>query len=141
MKWANGIPNANLSLGYCKGDGTTRQQGLYRDYLELAAVIEAAGISDKHATKFVDAVKAITHRHGFNVSFPTDYRNLKRSVMKQVEYRLLPIKCDLIAYPEAMFDSWATMKRMRLVYVDLMLVVSDIMSHVAKTGIYVICNI
>ena len=137
-KWIEGRTASNLGMGYCKDVNGKRTQGLYRDYIDLSAVIEEAGISEHHATKFLDVVKSITHRHGINFAIPSEYRNVKRAVLKQVECRLLPIKCELLPYPKSLFDCSDIMKRMSLVHVDLMLVVADIMLHLAETGIYVI---
>jgi hypothetical protein len=141
MKWKACNTANNVPMGFCKGESNKRLHGLYRDYIDLSAVIEDAGISELHATNFLTTMKTITHRHGINISIPTEYRNLKRAVLKQVVDRLLPIKCELIPYPKSMFDCSDTMKRMPLVHVDLMLVVADIMLHVAKTGIYVIIHV
>jgi hypothetical protein len=131
----------NVSMGFCKGEMNKREHGFFRDYIELSAVIEDAGISEHHATNFINTVKSIAHRHGNTISIPSEYRNLKRAVLKQVENRLLPIKCELIPYPKSMFECSVTMKRMSLVHLDVLLVVADIMLHVAKTGIYVITHI
>lgn len=137
-KWIEGRTATNLGMGYCKDLNGRRTQGLYRDYIDLSAAIEEAGISEHHATKFIDVVKSVTQKHGTNIAIPSEYRNLKRAVLKQVEGRLLPIKCELLPYPKSLFDCSDTMKRMPLVHVDLMLVVADIMLHLAETGIYVI---
>jgi len=137
-KWIEGRTATNLGMGYCKDLNGRRTQGLYRDYIDLSAAIEEAGISEHHATKFIDVVKSITQRHGTNIAIPSEYRNLKRAVLKQVEGRLLPIKCELLPFPKSLVECSDTMKRMPLVHVDLMLVVADIMLHLAETGIYVI---
>jgi len=140
-KWVAGRTLTNVSMGFCKGEANKREHGFFRDYIELSAVIEDAGISEHHATCFINTVKSISHRHGKTISIPSEYRNLKRAVLKQVENRLLPIKCELIAYPKSMFECSGTMKMMSLVHLDILLVVADIMLHVAKTGISVITHI
>ena len=139
--WAAGLTVGNLPMGFCKGNNDRRQQGIYRDYIDLSAVIEESGISEHHATTFITTVKTITHRHGTDIPIPSEYRNLKRAILQHVECRLLPIKCELIPYPRSMFDCSDVMKSMALVHVELMLVVADIMRHVAKTGFYVFLHV
>jgi hypothetical protein len=51
----------NVSMGFCKGEMNKREHGFFRDYIELSAVIEDAGISEYHATNFINTVKSIAH--------------------------------------------------------------------------------
>jgi hypothetical protein len=65
-------------MGFCKGNTDRRQQGIYRDYIDLSAVIEESGISEHHATTFITTVKKLHIDMAPIFQFPVSIAILKR---------------------------------------------------------------
>ena len=95
---------------------------------------QEAGISEKHASNFVASMRRVSKRHSFNLPIPSEYRSVKRTVLDNLHERMLPIKNLKLSYPKDMFSNVDKMKKINVVYVDLMLVVADQMMYIAKTG-------
>ena len=121
---------ANNDTGYCTTVKETRVKGDFRDYLDLSVIIEQAGISESNATKFLNAVRRICYRHELVLPLPTEYRNLKRTVIERSSERLMPIKKVKIRYPKELFpNEWETLKPMTFVHVDIMLTIAEMLTN------------
>ena len=123
--------NKVIRIGYCSvSEGRKREQGIWFDYLNLSSVIEEAGISEKHVSNFIQALRIISYRHGTSIPLPTEYRSLKRTVVDNLNDRMLPIRTLKLKYPKEMFADSDKMSKMSVVFIDLMLLVADQMGGI-----------
>ena len=130
-----------LRAGYCDVGTDKRKEGNLVDYIELTRVMEGGGLFEEWATQLLEVFKKIcVSTFGEQPALPSEYRQMKYTVLKKINYKLLPITKERKAYPVEMFGVLASrMQDMHFCFVDPLLVVAEKLTTPDKCKL-IICS-